>query len=236
MKTLLIACTLVFIFPKAHSQTIVDSLKNKAHLNNINVNDHIYNEVYKNIAAYNIRYASYFFNGVNFKAKFRSSTDFFYHWFIPDYGYKLDMYISQLDSSYPDSKFQLYRIYIKGFNYISDNHSLPSISSLGPKTTHDFLIALNKDNGDIKFVSGQFFRSCISEDFHIDREDPTTFFAYLKLRAFDVGGTNIKFEKKTHKKWIFKGYSEIYKKPFIITVDKKDIDITQTAVEALPKN
>ena len=226
--TLLFTC-ICFV---ANGQKETDSLdKYTYNLIHNNVNEYIYNYAYKNIAAFNIRYASYSFNMLWFNTRFRTNADFFYQYLMPDHGYKLQMDIEKLDSVYPNPKYHLYKIYLNGFHLVPDKHGLPEDNSWRPKTTNYFLLALNEDNGDIKFISGQFFKSYISDDFSINKDDVTTFIPYLRLRAFDVGGVNIKFKKKRHKKWMFEGYSEIFKKPFTITVDRKDIDDTQTTIK-----
>ncbi len=210
----------------------------------INVDEYLYNEVYKNIAAYNIRYASHSFNGVIFKNTFRDNADFFYGFFLPNYGYKLELNIVNLDSSYLSTAFRLYKIHlVNGFSFaldtkqpgyashglVTDNDSLGPVTgygSLGPITSDDFLVALNEATGSLKFISGQFFHSMISEDFTIDRKNPETLIQYLRFRSFVVGGQDIKFKKRKHSKLIYEGFSNLYHCPFLIEVDKKNLDYT----------
>src|SRR5579859_8180050 len=146
MRTFIIAIALVFVAGDVHSQEKPDSLDNYAYyfIRN-NAKEYIYNYVYKNIAAFNIRYASYSFNMLRFNDKFRTNGDFFYQYLMPDHGYKLQMNIEKLDSVYPNPKFHLYQIYLSGFNFIADIHGLPEDHSLRPKTTNYFLVALNED-------------------------------------------------------------------------------------------
>jgi len=228
MKTLLIAIIFVLFGSNAFSQ--LDS-SDKAFIRN-NTIEYIYNHVYKNIAAYNIRYGSNWFNGLSFNDRLRYEIGSPYDMLMPDYGYKIKMDIEKLDSFYPNPRYHLYKIYLKDFSWVPDDPKRGEISSHYIISTDNFLIALNEGNGDIKYISGQFFQSFIWDDFHLDIKDPLTFIYYLTLRSFNVGGGNIKFKKKTHKQLIFDGYSNIFKKPIIITVDKKEIDPYHITVKA----
>ena len=227
--TLLFTC-ICFV---AYGQTETDSLDKYTYiLIHNNVNEYIYNYAYKNIAAFNIRHASLWYNNLNFDNRFRNNADFFYQDLMPDYGYKAKMGIEKIDSLYPNPRFHLYKIHIEYFDWIPGNPNRPEVSTHFIWTIPYFLIALNEQNGDIKFISGQFFTSYISSDFHINKSDPSTFIPYLTLRTFDVGGANIKFKKEKRKALIFEGYSTVYKGPLTISVNRKDFDNTQTVVKA----
>ena len=194
-----------------------------------NPNSYLSNEVYKNIAAYNIRYCSYNFNGINLKKTFYSNSDFFYNYFLADSGFKMKMNITKLDTSYPDPRFHLYKITIEGFNFYQEKGDY-STSSLGPITTKLYLLALNESNGEIKFISGQYFKSAISQDFRVNLKAPQSLIPYIQMRSYLVSPTNIMYVKKRHGELVYSAYSELYKKPIKIVLSKKDLEEIKISV------
>lgn len=184
---------------------------------------YLYNTVYKNIAAYNITYASVRLNGTIKIIPFRSNANQFYNAFLTDYGYKMKMEVEKLDWQYPDKRYQLYKIFIDRFEHDSPNDTTV-VNFYGRFTTKLFLIALNPSNGDVKFISGQFFTSTITEDFQLNRSDPNTFLEFLKFKTFRYQINNIEFLNKKHKALFFKGYSMEYDKLVKIKVAIKDTE------------
>lgn len=187
------------------------------------VNSYLSNQVYKNIAAYNIRYCSFSFNHIHFNKHFFSNSDFFYNYFLADYGFKMEMKINKIDLPYPIDHFHLYEITTDGFRFLKDSGNI-AIGSIGPISTDTYLLALNENNGDIKFISGQYFKSSISQDFKININEPNSLILYITMRAYVIKPLNIVFVKKRHRKLIYTAYSEIYKKNAVIKVPKKNIE------------
>lgn len=170
------------------------------------IEKYIYNKVYKNIAAHNIRFASFANNGAIYKPILKTNTDAFYDPFLPDVDWKLKMEIEKMKWKYPVQGFDLYKIYIDGFKYIDSKGNEKKI--FGVWTDRYFLVALNKETEDIKFISGQFFINAISEDFKVDENDPFSFLEYLKYRTFRYQVRDIKFIKKKHNRYYYDGYSD----------------------------
>jgi hypothetical protein len=187
------------------------------------INTYLYNNIYKNIAAYNIKYSYYPLNGSVKQDIFRSNGDFFYDAFLPDFGYKLDMKIIKLDWQYPDKNFNLYKIFVNGFRYTAGDDSA-SVSVMGKWTNRDFLLALNKENGEIKFISGQFFISAIADDFTFNKYDPASYLNFLKLKLFPFQVDNITYVKRRHKKLYFYGASSALNKSLYIVLSLKDLE------------
>ncbi len=211
------------------------SVNVKAQENVVDTNLYIYDAVYKNIAAYNIRYCSNSFNGVVFDNILDPQLRPFYKWFLPDHGYKLKMTITKIDSIYPISFYHLYKVEIHGFEFIPDNSDLPAFSSYGPITTNLFLLALNETNGYIKFISGSYFHTSCTEDFKVDIKKPETFIKYLQYRSYAVQGTNIRFWKRKRKGkrkfYVYLGYSMLYKSSLEIKVNRKNPEIVVITVQ-----
>jgi hypothetical protein len=187
------------------------------------VDCYLYTHVYKNIAAYNIRYCSHQLNGAIKENIFRDNADFFYEPFIAGPGFKLDMKIEKMDSCLPDSSFILYKIFVGGFDYTNKSDTM-TIRYFGRHTLQNFLVGLNQKNGQIKFISGQFFLSALAEEFNVNVKKPESVISYLQWRTYFVGGRNISFWKKQRKKLLFKAVSDILNRQFVVSVDIKNPD------------
>ena len=190
------------------------------------INRYISNQVYKNIAAYNIRYCSFAFNGVSFKKHFSTNSDFFYNYFLADCGSTMEMKTQKIDLQYPDERFHLYEISTDGFNFSKDTGTVKK-GSIGPISTYTYLLALNETNGQIKFISGQYFKSSISQDFKFNITEPNSLIAYIAMRAYVIKPVNITFVKRKNRALIYTAYSEIYDKKATIKVPTRNTeDIT----------
>ncbi|MFT3855870.1 MAG: hypothetical protein QM733_24555 [Ilumatobacteraceae bacterium] len=160
---------------------------------------------------------------------------FFYNSILPDHGYKLGMKIEKLDSLYPNPLFHLYKICLDHIDFVPDDSVLPTTRVIGgPIISSDFLVALNEANGDMKFISGQFFLSDISDEFSINGKDMALFIPYLSMRLFFIGGVDIKFSRKKRKEWVFQGYSKVYERKFVVSVNRKDIDLLHITIQGKP--
>jgi len=126
-----------------------------------NIDEYLYIHMYKNIAAYNIIRNSYRLSGPARKNLLRSDSDPYYEAFLPDPGFKLDMKMQKLETSYPDTNFILYKIFVGGFDYTNKDDTA-TMRYLGRPTLQNFLVGLNYKNGEIKYISGQFFTSVIA--------------------------------------------------------------------------
>jgi hypothetical protein len=194
-----------------------------------NVEDYLYTRVYKNISAYNIRYGNYQLNGSIKKDIFRDNSDFFYEPFIAGPGFKLDMKIEKIDSNLPDSSFTLYKIFVGGFDYTNKSDT-STITYMGQYTFQNFLVALNEKNGEIKFISGQFFLSAIADEFHINTKVPESLIPYLEMRTFVIGGKNISYWRRRHKQLFFNGDAVTLNKKFIVSIDMKNPDLFKITI------
>jgi hypothetical protein len=160
---------------------------------------------------------------------FRSNSDFFYDAFLPDYGYKLEMDIQKLAWQYPDKEFDLYKVFVNGFKYSAGNDSA-SILTMGKWTRRDFLLAFNKRNGEIKFISGQFFISAIADDFKFEINEPSSYLNFLKLKLFPYQVDNITFVRRKHKKLYFMAASGTLNKSLYIILPLKDLEHPQVSL------
>jgi len=210
--------------------TLIILKANVAYLQNLNIpdstNKFIYNEVYKNIAAFNIKYSLHSLNGV-YKGNLLSSTrNFFFDAYIADYGFKLKMDIKELSQAYPLGNYKLYQIFIDGFRYINEKGDI-EVNKIGVEDfpfSSQYLLALDEKNRTIKFISGQFYKNSIANDFSFDCNVPSSYITYLKLKTFNLETSDLKFSKRKGKKLFFKAYSEELKKGITIILSLKDIE------------
>ncbi|MDD2798185.1 MAG: hypothetical protein PHV20_06285 [Bacteroidales bacterium] len=197
---------------------------------NHNVNDSIseflYNETYKNIAAFNIKYSVHSLNGVNKGNFLKTNEKFFYDAFISDINYKFKMDIKELSQPYPLNNYTLYQVFIDGFRYTKTNEDVEVAKGVigGFPFSNYYLLALDKQNKIIKFISGQFFRNTISNDFSFDINNSDSFIEYLRLKTFCLQTKNLIFIKKRGKRLFYKSFSEELKKEIIIMLSLKDVE------------
>jgi hypothetical protein len=182
----------------------------------------IYNKMYKNVAAYNIRFASYANNGAIYTPVLNDGNPF-YDPFLPDTDWKLQMQIEKIDWEYPIKGFELYKVFMDGFRYTQDSTgNAKRIFSVW--TDKYFLIALNKQTEDIKFISGQFFINAISDDFKVDKNNPNSFLEYLKFRIFRYQVKDIKFIKKKGNRYYYNAYSDSLMRSVKIVINLNDLE------------
>lgn len=187
------------------------------------IEQYIYNRMYKNIAAHNIKYGNVRYNGAVFKPIFHRNSDFFYESFLPDFGFKLDMQINKLSWSYPITDFEVYQVIVDEFRYEKDN-GYGARKSFSAWTDKYFLIALNRSTKEIKFISGQFFISAIADDFKLNTKEPQSLLEYLKFRVFRYQVKDITFIKKKQSKYYYHAYSESLKKNVTLIVYLNDLE------------
>ncbi|RFS19407.1 hypothetical protein DVR12_22495 [Chitinophaga silvatica] len=190
---------------------------------NLSTRDFIYNKVSKNVFVYNIRNASNSFNGAKPEDILEMGTEY-YTSLLPDPGYGLIMSIDTMNLEYPIKNFKVYKIFINGFEYEKGQvHSKTNYLFL----ENNFLVAIDtSDNypGYIKYISGQFYPTRISEDFKIDLNNPSSCLDYLKFRMYIHQVDSIKFERRVKEGLIFTGYSQTKKSKVEILLKKKDLE------------
>lgn len=183
-----------------------------AQSDSVKYNEVIYNKVYKNIAAYYIKYS------INVEPNLRTSNllsddyNYFFDKCLPDEGYKLDMEITRLNWTYPIPGYLVYQIKINGFRFTNDKLKKTKViqsydGQLSQPPWNYYLLAINRQCG-IKFISGTYFTHDISKDFKLDEGNPLSYIEYLKYKAFQAKISKLKFSKKEGRKIYFDAYSE----------------------------
>lgn len=142
------------------------------------------------------------------------------------------VYLPIDELEYPNKNVQLYIAFnnyyskrIKDSNGRSTvfNHSQDLLHSLMKKN----LVGHNVLTDELIFISGNVFKSCIKNDFSIDKETPATFFKFLKFKLFNYEVTEIKFQKNEKEHLLFEASSSLTKETLYIRVSIYDYDNIQ---------
>ncbi|EHQ29553.1 hypothetical protein [Mucilaginibacter paludis] len=181
----------------------------------------IYNKVYKNIAAYQIKHVL-----ANAGDRPFSATDhFFYESVLPDADARMGMVIEKTDLVYPINTYDVYRITMNGMQFQNKDKIMMTLSGINPG--HLFLVAVDKQSGGIKFISGQFFLSAISADFNLNRNDPSSFINYLFFKTYADELKNIQFGKRILNLCYYRAFSTALQKPVNLVLDTKNMEVVK---------
>lgn len=177
----------------------------------VDIDEYVYNKVYKNIAAYQLKYNRTDLNSNN---QLSSEMNFYFDKFLPDYGYKLEMEIKKLPTEYP-LDYELYQVTLEDrILYFEERPNIIFLDKgekMLPKNRY-YLIAINKKDRYIKFISGQFFTTSIAKDFQFDTTNPKTIIKYIELKLFNLQINQVEILKIKGNKVILKAYSNEMKK------------------------
>jgi len=108
---------------------------------------------------------------------------------------------------YPDKDYQLFTIHLPGFKTIYPNGMSTTARLLAFRFDDDYLVAYNAKNADIKYISGNFFKSPITQCFELNNVHPKSFVPYLRLRCYAMQPGHISFQRKDEKGLYFTIYS-----------------------------
>lgn len=184
------------------------------------------NEVEKNILIFRIRNSSYFDNIQN-EITDEKEPDFLN--LIPNIGYRLKLSFSRLDSmKYPLDRYTMYSITNWNYTYVSDSNEITKqYFDRSICCNKYFLVAYDNNSGRVKYVSGQFYKSMISQDFSLNQNDPNSFCQYVTFRLFNLGVSEVKFERKLKSTLVYTGYSSELQSRIKIKVDKSNFEKIQ---------
>lgn len=183
----------------------------------------VYNTVYKNIISYNIYNASYNFNGINVNESLKPGQPNPFDGLIADFGYKLNLGFKKLDWQYPNKEYNIYDVTLDALIFEDSVNNL-KIRANGPIINKHFLIGIRRRDKNILFISGQFFKHEIAEDFQITIKKPESLIEFLKYKTFQYQMEDIHFLKNKRNELWFKGYSASIGKNLIIKVPKRHVD------------
>lgn len=180
---------------------------------------YIENKTTKNILIYRIRNTFVVENDL-YNGFLKQSVTFLN--ILPDNGCKFELEINRVFIPYPDSSIRLYTLFKKYDRFVCDSITIAPVYPYFHPDRY-FLIGIDNQN-EIKFISGNFYLSRIKNSFNLDVNNPTTFYKYLKLKAFQYRVKDIEFVKSKKKQLIFSGYSSELEGFINLTINKSDLD------------
>lgn len=202
---------------------VLNTFSVKGQVESKNIIEYIHNRVSKNFLVYNIRNASQEVNGALPEEVLEMGPEFFYG-LISNEGFNLIMKIDTSDLIYPLKDFKVYKVFIRRYEY---ERGISRIQANHLFTKKHFLVAVDaKDESHyyIKYVSGQFYPTRISEDFGVNIKDPVSFIEYLRFRTYSDQVENIKLKQQLCDTLIYTGYSQVKKSKVKIILKKDDLE------------
>lgn len=97
---------------------------------------------------------------------------------------------------YPDGDYQIFSVQLPGFKYDLADSTAYSVSMLGFLFDENYLVAYNARNSSMKYISGNFFKSRVAEDFDLSLENVTSFHDYLMLRCYYMLPDTISYSRR----------------------------------------
>lgn len=184
------------------------------------------NEVGKNILIFRIKTSSFFDNVQN------GITDEINPAFLtllPDHDYRLKLSFSKIDSmKYPLGQYDVYGIENSNYTYSSDSFEITrQYYDRGQCCSKYFLVAYDSKIGRVKYISGDFYKSVIAQDFSLNDNDPASFSQYIAFRLFNLGVYDLKFDQKTKYSLEYIGYSKELRSRIKIKIDRSDYEKIQ---------
>lgn len=92
---------------------------------------------------------------------------------------------------------------------------------------NEFLVGYSRNDKKLIYISGDFFKSCIAENFNLNENKPNSFKQFLKLKLYNYSIEKISFQKNKKKFMLFKAYSNKLNEDIHIKVNPDDFDMLQ---------
>ncbi|MGN7819740.1 hypothetical protein ACTJJB_06390 [Chitinophaga sp. 22536] len=164
--------------------------------------------VLQNIISYHIRYAVEGDLSVGSDGMLNPFSKSIFQKLMPVDG-QLETEITPYNGAllYPDRDYQLFAVHLPGFKTIHPNGMSTTVRLHAFRFDDDYLIAYNRKNTTIKYISGNFFKSPVTRDFELDINRPESFFPYLELRCYSMQPGHISFLRKDEKGLYFNVYT-----------------------------
>lgn len=184
--------------------------------------DSISSLVSKNIISFHFRYALDY--DLFVKKDLLLTEKHFFEDFWVGSNKKLNLEQKKIELKYPVLEFNLFQVWKKHFQFSNDSITRQIIVSSLP---YDELYLVAIGNKTIKFISGNFFKTRIAEDFNLNEKVPDSFTAYLSLKYYNIKPVYIRYKRKFNNKIYYLTKSGLDGNEFIISVDTRDYDLTQ---------
>jgi len=189
----------------------------------LSIDTFIYNKIYKNIAAYNIRYGSLSFNKSIDKMVLEDNSKRVYEQYIADLDYKLEMVIEKVnDIQYRGGMYALYSVKLPLGLYFKNQKTGASRRFLEQGVGTRYLVGIKDD--EIKFLSGKFFVSAIAKDYDLNVKYPNSYIDFLKMKGFEYDLQDIVFLKKKRNILYYNCYSNLFRKKGLLILNLENVE------------
>lgn len=192
------------------------------------INHSTKNNILKNILVYRIS---------KMKADIKTCSNgspFNFKKILPSKNQELNVIFKKSNKSYPKKNIVLYEMKtdFSIINYTKYQSSLRKerIDIINFRESDSFnydylfLIGLNKLTNNVIYISGDFFKNCISSDFTLSIKKPNLFLSFLSLKLFSYEIRDIVFKKKKRNYLLFEGYSDSFISKVKIKVNRNNFD------------
>lgn len=131
------------------------------------------------------------------------------------------------DSAYFYSGYKLYSVEKQGFRFINEKGLLVSYNRSHPYSSCNelYMFGIDSITKRVNFISGEFFKHRISQDFNLNIKKPQSFIKYLKFKLFNYQISTVKYLKKEKNKLVFQAFSNCRNSTVKIFVDLEDFDL-----------
>lgn len=128
---------------------------------------------------------------------------------------------------YPDTDYQIFTVQIPGFKYDLTDGTSYSVNMLGFLFDENYLVAYNPKNFSIKYISGNFFKSRVAEDFRIDLKNISSFNDYLMLRCYYMHPSTISYDRKDASGVYFIVHSNVVGTDMEVFISYDDLEVVK---------
>ncbi|SKA47180.1 hypothetical protein SAMN04488128_108124 [Chitinophaga eiseniae] len=137
---------------------------------------------------------------------------------------------------YPDADYQIFTILLPGFKYDLADSTSYSVHLLGFPFDENYLVAYNHKNCSIKYISGNFFKSRVAEDFNLNPENIASFNDYLMLRCYNMLPDSISYNRKDATGIYFKLRSKVVECDMEVFISYDDYEVVKQIGKIKQKN
>ncbi len=174
-----------------------------------------------NLISYHIRYALEYDLGIEDQYLARNENYFFDK--LLSCERELMVELRKTELTYPIEGYNLYHFWKRGFRF-KRNDSIVSYSMSSLYYDDDYLVAYNSSSDDIKFISGNFFKTKVSNDFNLDKKKPNSFIKYIQMKFFNVRPVDIAYTKTKKGRMLFSAKSQLDGRYITFIVSMQDFD------------
>ncbi len=179
------------------------------------------NKVRRNILAYHIRYSLPYDFGLKEDGYLYEREKYKFERLIPSGDLKLKIEFSPCNAlSYPLSDYKLFELKKSGFSFYDQEGKGYHFRMSSFSCDEKYLIGIDENTKQIKYISGAMFLHDISDDFRFEEEKD--FIDFINIKLYNYEFTDIEFVKKRRRIMFFKAFSKALNENMVIQIDTKN--------------